>query len=70
MNEVPKLFDRDTIDNLDRSEVIKLARERPETTAERDRITQKLAVLQSCLNDLRRLDNHQISLEGKPDVDI
>jgi hypothetical protein len=65
MKEVPMLFHRDTIDKLDRSEVNRLASEKPETTAERDRITQKLAILQSCLNDLRRLDNHQISLEGK-----
>lgn len=68
MKEVPKLFDRDTIDKLDRSEVFRLASEKPETTAERDRITQKLAILQSCLDDLRRLDNHQISLNGKHDV--
>ncbi|KAJ2897735.1 hypothetical protein MKZ38_004411 [Zalerion maritima] len=54
ISKVPALFGLETVYNLSESDVSRLAGESEEASAERQEYTQKLAVLESTLSDLRR----------------
>ncbi|KAF2703656.1 hypothetical protein K504DRAFT_443514 [Pleomassaria siparia CBS 279.74] len=65
IQKLPSLFTPETVHDLDEDEVNRLAGESKETTEERIKCTEKLAILDGGLHDLKRLDNHRYAAPGK-----
>lgn len=65
VRKLPSLFDVEMVYDLTEGEITRLAAETEDTTAERGRLAEKLAVLEAGLYDLKRLDKYRSVAPGK-----
>ena len=61
----PRLFRPEMIHEMSEEEAFQLASETEDTTSQRDKCLERLAVLQAGLYDLRNLDKHRSSSQSK-----
>lgn len=60
ISKLPGLFTPDTIYSILDEEIVHLAGENKDATAERARLVEKKTCLEKCENELRRLDKHRV----------
>lgn len=58
IQQLPALFTHETVHSLNDDIIQRIAAERPESVAERERSTERLRVLETGLQGLSRLSNH------------
>ena len=68
IRKLPSLFNPEMVYSLTENEIARLAAETEETAVERVRCTEKLAVLEAGLLDLKRLDKYRFVPSGKKSI--
>ena len=65
VRKLPRLFIPEMIHEMSEEEVSQLASETEDTTIQRNKCMERLAVLQAGIHDLRSLDKHRLSPQSK-----